>query len=92
MEGDYDAASTAGPQVLADPRKRAPGLLLDALDFVDSEIDAPGMRDRVDQLIIEEMGRMAKGVEAYKAELPEVSTSASTPAIAVSCPSRLACE
>lgn len=84
MEGDYDAESTARPQVLADSRKRVPGLLLDALDFVDSEIDAPGMRDRVDQLIMEEMGRMGKGVEAYKAELPEVSISPSTPAIAVS--------
>lgn len=84
MDGDYDAQSAAGPAVLADPRKRVPGLLIDALDYVDSEIDAPGMRDRVDQLILEEMGRMAEGPAAYKAELPDVAIPPSTPAIAVS--------
>jgi hypothetical protein len=45
MEVDtYDAANAAGrPQILAEPSKRVDGLLIDALGFVDDELETiPG--------------------------------------------------
>lgn len=47
------------PTILAEPGVRVPGLSIDSLPAIDGQLDEAGMRERVDELIIEEMKRMA---------------------------------
>lgn len=78
------------PDVLADPLRRVEGLIVDSLPYVDDELDAPGMRDAVNALIIEEMGRYQPPEDGYTGEmrpLPDIAgkTSSHSQAVQVGC-------
>ena len=81
-------ALPARPEVLADPARRVEGLAVDALPYVDDELDAPGMRDAVNALIIEEMGNYPAPEDGYASEmrpLPSIAgnTNSSSRAVKV---------
>lgn len=75
------------PDVLADPAKRVESLLVDSLPYVDTELDEPGMREIVNQLILEEMGSYPGPPDGYASEmrpLPAIMNSSRSPAVQVS--------
>lgn len=75
-------AAADDDDVLAAP---APALV-DALAYVDDELDAPGARDAVNALLLEEMRRFAPPADGYASRMPPASRVAAaslSPAVQV---------